>query len=233
MPYTSVGLYYTPLADDPGAYRIMTKNADGAPAIWCKDREQALPPSDFEKRSAMDHTGQAYDYYVSPEAAANKSQQPALSPVQAVEIAVYAPGQSADRLVLRQHIGRILCAFFCDVDTTMSPITRATYEANPMWAFYGSKSAPSISRRLYGVIIYTDGSTGYHAVTAHIICNNDVIGGVRNDDDMIQQTEWTEVQMATINFCATPTLFVGGFWRSWNHTVHSVMHELQPHRHVV
>jgi hypothetical protein len=66
----------------------------------------------------------------------------------------------------------------------------------PPHLFYTDKEGCRI-RRVYGMAVTTDGEIRAHAVTAMIMFNNDVVGGVPLDD-LVPIKEWSKEQLGRL-----------------------------------
>lgn len=109
-----------------------------------------------------------------------------------------------EHLALRRGIARKL---FEIVKTTpwwseRPAAVRDAYERYPPWKFYRSDSGAP--RRVYGVCEYGDGSCGLHAVTAHFLWVNDIVGGIPLSEasgGLIEADTWSESERTIIDTC--------------------------------
>jgi hypothetical protein len=83
---------------------------------------------------------------------------------------------------------------------------RAAYEQRPPWKFYTGADGYAV-RRVYGVLERADGSCALHAVTAHYLFVNDVVGGIECAD-VYEVAGWTEAQHIVISMCPCPSVFL-------------------------
>lgn len=67
------------------------------------------------------------------------------------------------------------------------------YYKRPPHLFYTDKAGNSI-RRIYGICEFKDGTMGAHTVSAMIMVNNDVLGGIPLDE-LIPVKRWSESQL--------------------------------------
>ena len=130
-----------------------------------------------------------------------------LRPVDPYRAEDFTDAQFAVRLALAKK----MCQFLLDVDDSLTPEYRSSYERAPMWATYtmlpNGKSHP---RRVYGMCTSLDDKgdevASAHAVTGFHYFNNDVIGGVPIAD--LEHNKVDRLYYADVMFTKTPGLFM-------------------------
>jgi hypothetical protein len=116
-----------------------------------------------------------------------------------------------EQFLFRLSIAKKMCAFFNQVDASMTAEYRAIYEKYPMWAFYESTDPEAtLPRRVYGAMVRVedDGSIAeaVHAATAHIAWVNYVLGGVLVTQ-LKRVDRWSENSTMMINMSGAKGMF--------------------------
>lgn len=115
---------------------------------------------------------------------------------------------SPEQLELRKRIAQEKEELIKDTDwfKKRPKNVKEAYKNYPMWKFYTDKETKTAVYRVYGVCEYEDGNCGLHVVSAHLLLNNDVIGGVPLDHvEFID--DWSDKQKIKISLCPSPEAF--------------------------
>lgn len=107
-----------------------------------------------------------------------------------------------EQLTIRKLIATKMWNTLMTLDTTMPIWAKNGYQQCPPWKFYTDKSGNSI-RRVYGAME----NNFMHAVSAMMIFNNYVLGGV-SVDELVAIENWTEKMKHKLRSTPTPGLFL-------------------------
>ena len=107
----------------------------------------------------------------------------------------YSPADEK-QFILRQNIAKKLCAYFMEVDNTLTDKFREIYTKYPMWKFYYDEKS-KLCKRSYGVAITMDGKPVHHTATCLLFYVNYTVGGA-DADSLIGLEKWTDEQIDQI-----------------------------------
>lgn len=98
---------------------------------------------------------------------------------------------SNNTIIERKRVAQKLCRWYLEVDNTLDNRTKAIYEQYPMWAFYEDKESKvgiqwlyhitlrvsKLPKRVFGVMVMSDGSVNLHTVSCMMMFPNVTLGG--------------------------------------------------------
>jgi hypothetical protein len=102
-----------------------------------------------------------------------------------------------EQLNLRKRIGKRITKKIYEHAMQTKPELANEYLTHPPYLFYTCKNGIA-KRRIYGICQYKDGSKGAHAVTAMVMFNNDVVGGVPLSE-MVPLEKWSDEHLSFLN----------------------------------
>ena len=152
----------------------------------------ALGASAYLDQISWEDGGEALDLALELEAALAKD---------AEYLEQWTSGTDMERLELRRSAARHLFGVVKESEW-WAQRPRAVQEAYMLWPMEDFYMSGPMPRRLYGVCEYPGGGAGLHAVTAHAIFGNDVVGGIplttAGECDLVRVDKWPAGAQATI-----------------------------------